>query len=63
MLSEQEIDTLFMNVEQILEHHLTFLPLIKDRVTNWTGVSLIGDLFVNKVIIELKSFFLIPHKK
>lgn len=47
VLSEQDIDTLFSNIEVILKFNSKFNDDVKDRVSNWEKDSVISDQFIN----------------
>lgn len=51
VLSKEEIDELFGNVEEIREKNATLLRRLEERMTAWNVDSTIGDVFVQLVSI------------
>ncbi|KAL6071820.1 Spore wall protein 2 [Balamuthia mandrillaris] len=48
VLTQDEIDQVFLNTEQILAHHQRFLSLLERRIENWNDDSKLGDIFLNE---------------
>ncbi len=51
VLTKEEIDELFGNVEEIREKNATLLRRLEERMTAWNVDSTIGDVFVQLVSI------------
>lgn len=49
VLSKDEIDELFGNVEDIRDKNSTLLKRLEERVTSWHVDQTIGDIFVQLV--------------
>ncbi|KAL6049551.1 Rabenosyn-5 [Balamuthia mandrillaris] len=47
ILTEEQIEGVFLNIEQLLEHHTGFLSLLEQRITNWTDQSTVADIFLD----------------
>jgi len=47
VLTSTEIEDVFNNIEELLQHHLRFLHIIKTRIANWDNDSTIGDIFLD----------------
>jgi hypothetical protein len=50
LLSVEEIEKVFMGVEEIYEFHKILLENLTARTKNWTSGKPIGDIFVKLVI-------------
>ncbi len=50
-LSSEEVDAVFLNLEEIVKHQLPFLTLLEQRVSEWNEHPLIGDLFLEHVCL------------
>ncbi len=65
LLTSEEIEEVFANVEEIVTFHKAILSVLESRMANFSSTSLVGDLFVKKVcqfisaLSALLSFFLL----
>ncbi len=55
LLTSEEIEEVFANVEEIVTFHKAILSVLESRMANFSSTSLVGDLFVKKVCQFISS--------
>lgn len=57
LLSPQNLDLLFPNLDEMLEIHVTFNQAMKKRRLEEPLVSRVGDVLINMVRLLKKSYY------